>query len=113
MARLHILFKSLCGHVVKVLPHANKNNHKVDSHADIDKSTSARFYLDWCDKNFTIAGGPESVVEIDEALARDYWVFRNYEISTKNIFVVKVVDQSKESLLCNKRLDNAWNNNNL
>ncbi|XP_018398121.1 PREDICTED: uncharacterized protein LOC108776107 [Cyphomyrmex costatus] len=63
----------------------------------------------WAEKNSTKLGGPNSIVEIDEAKIgkRKYnrgriidgkWIFGGYERDTKKIFLVPVADRTEETL---------------
>ncbi|KYN05769.1 hypothetical protein ALC62_03248 [Cyphomyrmex costatus] len=63
----------------------------------------------WAKKNSTKLGGPNSIVEIDEAKIgkRKYnrgriidgkWIFGGYERDTKKIFLVPVADRTEETL---------------
>ena len=64
----------------------------------------------WCEKNSTQVGGPNKIVEIDEAkfgtrkyhrgrLIQGKWVFGGYERDSKKIFIVAVEDRKAETLL--------------
>ena len=64
----------------------------------------------WAEKHSEKLGGPERIVEIDEAkigkrkynrgrLVKGHWIFGGYERESKKIFIVPVEDRTETTLL--------------
>ncbi|KMQ89871.1 putative transposase-like protein, partial [Lasius niger] len=66
--------------------------------------------LHWVEKNTTKLGGPNTIVEIDEAkigkrkynrgrIVKGNWIFGGYERNTRKVFIVQVPDRTEKTLL--------------
>lgn len=84
---------------------------KITSNTVVDWFSYCRLVcLDWCSQNSTILGGPNVIVEIDEAKIGKrkynrgrwidgYWIFGAFERDTGRAFVVQVPDRTASTLI--------------
>ncbi|XP_071576488.1 uncharacterized protein [Temnothorax nylanderi] len=84
--------------------------HAHAGHAADHVTTVWLVCIYWAEKNSTKLGGPNIIVEIDEAkigkrkynrgrIIEGKWIFGGYERGTKKIFIVPVQDRTEKTLL--------------